>query len=264
MKILNKENNIEKIYVQLEDMMRLFSSDVAIPASIFDKVFSEPIVVDDRNRYDFIEFSDKNEVDFLNSIEWIIDCKKYLKANINKLHSEYMHVVKEINSISTVYNRMSNNEKRENEYLVSEYDNLNHKLDAIGSIIQFRNGNIDMSFPQVPDCDGLIFDDSNSTGYIIQEGLIPGTLLMYKSNGDVISRKDNAYPGLINNAVNMVRIKNDDYDEDNYNYHNVYSLSNDFRYLIISYREPKKNTFSKNENKNKCESLFKRLFKRFK
>ena len=260
MKILSIENNIEKIYVQIEDLMKLYNSDSVIPASIFDKVFSEPIVVDDRNRYEFVEFSDKEDVEFLKSIEWIIDCKKYMKANINKVHNEYIHVLNEINRISAIFNQLSNEEKIKNERLVNDYDALNYKLDALGSIIQFRNGKLDIPFPQVPDCDGAIFDDSKTTGYIIQEGVMPGTLLMFKANGDILSGKDNAYPNLINNAVNVVRIKHNDFAEDKFDYHNVYSLSDDLRYLIIKYREPKLYV-SSNNNKKISNCLIKKIFK---
>ena len=262
MKILNTENNTEKIYVQMEDLMRLYNSDSVIPASIFDKVFSEPVVVDDNNRHDFVEFSDKEDVNYLKSIEWIIDCKKYMKANINKVSNEYVHVLNELNKISALYNQLSDDEKKDNEYLVSNYDYLNYKLNALRDIIQFRNGNLYIPFPQVPDCDGTVFDDSKTTGYIIQEGIVPGTLLMYKPNGDLLSGKDSAYPNMINNAISVVRIKHNDFDEGRFNYHNIYSMSDDLRYLIITYREPIKNKFLRKDEK-KHESIFKKLVKRF-
>ena len=66
MKIFNKENDKERVYVQLNDIMELTQTNMPIPASIIDKVFGGKfLIVDDSNRDDFVEFDKKEEIDFL-------------------------------------------------------------------------------------------------------------------------------------------------------------------------------------------------------
>ena len=66
MKIFNKENDKERVYVQLNDIMELTQTNMPIPASIIDKVFrGKFLIVDDSNRDDFVEFDKKEEIDFL-------------------------------------------------------------------------------------------------------------------------------------------------------------------------------------------------------
>ena len=42
MKIFNKENDKERVYVQLNDIMELTQTNMPIPASIIDKVLCSP------------------------------------------------------------------------------------------------------------------------------------------------------------------------------------------------------------------------------
>ena len=61
-------------YVQKNDIAFLTQTDRAIPASIFMKVFGNGIVIiDDSNRYEFVEFEAPEEIEFFKSIDWMID-----------------------------------------------------------------------------------------------------------------------------------------------------------------------------------------------
>ena len=52
MKIFNTENGVKKVYVQMNDIMMLNQTDMPIPTSIYEKVFTG--IVDDSNRMDFV------------------------------------------------------------------------------------------------------------------------------------------------------------------------------------------------------------------
>ena len=62
------------VFVQKNDIAYLNQSDLAIPASIFMKVFgSGVVIIDDSNRYDFVEFNAPEEIEFFKGIDWMID-----------------------------------------------------------------------------------------------------------------------------------------------------------------------------------------------
>ena len=51
MKIFNIEHGVEKVYVQINDLLTLYKTEQYIPISIFDKVFSSGLVIDEENKY---------------------------------------------------------------------------------------------------------------------------------------------------------------------------------------------------------------------
>lgn len=115
MKIFNKENDKERVYVQLNDIMELTQTNMPIPASIIDKVFGGKfLIVDDSNRDDFVEFDKKEEIDFFKSIEWITDYKKYRDLTQDELKLLIEETSKEIDDIATKYNTLSYTEKENN------------------------------------------------------------------------------------------------------------------------------------------------------
>lgn len=56
----------DAVYVQKNDIIMLNHTDLAIPVSIFMKLFGSGIVIiDDSNRYEFVKFEERLEIDFL-------------------------------------------------------------------------------------------------------------------------------------------------------------------------------------------------------
>ena len=81
MKFFNKENGVEKMYVQLDDLLTLYKTEQYIPISVFDKFFLGKITINEYNKFDFIEFYDKDEIEFFKAIDWIVDGKQLNKKN---------------------------------------------------------------------------------------------------------------------------------------------------------------------------------------
>ena len=55
-----------KVYVQNNDLQYLLRTcdGISIPSSIINKVFGDVFIVTDDNRYEFVEFSNPEDVDF--------------------------------------------------------------------------------------------------------------------------------------------------------------------------------------------------------
>ena len=140
MKIFNKENEKEKVYVQLNDIMELTQTNMPIPASIIDKVFGGKfLIVDDSNRDNFVEFDKKEEIDFFKSIEWITDYKKYRDLTQDELKLLVEETNKEIDDIATKYNTLSYTEKENNLDLYERYNMLCLKIEDIKRIMARKN-----------------------------------------------------------------------------------------------------------------------------
>ena len=66
MKIITENS----IFVQRNDITYLNQSNLEVPTSIFGNGVSTTCNV---NKYDFIEFKEKEEIDFFKNIDWLID-----------------------------------------------------------------------------------------------------------------------------------------------------------------------------------------------
>ena len=67
MKIILKDS----AYVQKIDISYLIESNLKIPESIYLKISCEDI--NDNNKYEFIKFTDHQEIKYFKNIDWIID-----------------------------------------------------------------------------------------------------------------------------------------------------------------------------------------------
>ena len=161
MKIFNKEDEKEKVYVQLNDIMELIDTDMSIPASIVDAVFgTKMLIVDDSNREDFVEFDKKEEVEFFKSIDWIVDYKKYRDLSKEELETLIEDIVSELGVIANKYNSLSIEEKKANVELCEKYRLLYYKLGEIKQILYMKSGDYNSKLPVVPDSDGFSLESN--------------------------------------------------------------------------------------------------------
>ncbi len=102
MKLFHKENGKEAVYVQMQDIVYLVhESDVSIPVSIFEKVFSwGAVFVTDGNRFDFVRFEEEHEVEFFKNLDFIIDYDKYKAFSDEELKAEVQKFENKANKIA--------------------------------------------------------------------------------------------------------------------------------------------------------------------
>ena len=76
MKIFNIENGERKVYIQMSDIMMLNRTGRPILDSIYEKISTGIIAADGSDRMDFVKFSQSKEIEFFESMDWIIDYKR--------------------------------------------------------------------------------------------------------------------------------------------------------------------------------------------
>lgn len=137
------------VFVQKNDIVYLNQSDLAIPSSIFMKVFGNGIVIiDDSNRYDFIEFNAPEEIEFFKGIDWMIDYNQVKDLSEEETIALGQSIAEEKNIIAQKLNSMTPEEREENINMVSQYDLLDFKIYSLRDVLWFKQGHIKMELPE--------------------------------------------------------------------------------------------------------------------
>lgn len=134
------------VYVQKFDMTCLNQLGRAIPPSIFMKVSEGTgiVIIDHRNWNEFVKFDAPEEIEFFKSIDWIIDfnevkdlSEEERTALVNRIEVEKFRVEQKLNS-------MTQEEKKENMNMVSQYKLLDFKLESLIDFFWVTQGNIEL------------------------------------------------------------------------------------------------------------------------
>lgn len=147
MKIFHTENEKNKVYVQMNDLIYLNETDIPIPASIFIKVFSGITIVTDENRFDFVEFEKQEEIEFFRGLDWIIDYDEYITLSDDELEARAQQICSQMGKIATQFNGMSEEARRNNIHLKQDYELKEYMLLYCSEIYALRNGKVSMPLP---------------------------------------------------------------------------------------------------------------------
>lgn len=136
------------VYVQRDDLGFLHSSDLTIPASIFLKAYGEGVtIIDEGNRWDFIRFDEPSEVDFFRGLDWIIDWESVKDLSEEKVGELGQSVLEERNSLAQRFNGMNPEEQTENSDIPFKCTCLDHKIQSLVAVYNFKQGYLKMAFP---------------------------------------------------------------------------------------------------------------------
>lgn len=242
MKIYNIENGKEKIYVQTYDLAMLIRGHkIEMPANIFNKVFGKVFVVAE-NKFDFLEFSEPDDIKFFLDTDWIINYKEFKNFTEEELKNTIESIKDEMKEIAYQYNM----EVKEDKLLelMSKYKYLEYKVIQLEGIIYLKRGEITFPFPIAPDNDGFkLTSDNNNSPYIVQQGLNPLQMLLYRLDGKNLDLKNDIIPqGFIQSANSILIQDNLDKNEFFGDFESSNELSEDKKYFITTYRivAPKK------------------------
>ena len=140
-----------KAYVQLNDIMYLIHDldGACVPASIFEVVFEEgkPLICSDENRYEFIEFDDGDSIEFFKKAEYSVDYLSLKDKSEEELIQIGTEITEEKNKLAKKYNEMSDEDKKKNQSIVSEYKMLEFKMFSIRDIVWMKQGRLKIKLP---------------------------------------------------------------------------------------------------------------------
>lgn len=145
MKIITRNS----AFVQMNDLAYLNQSGLEIPASIFLKIFNSGIVIiDDRNRYHFIEFKEPKEIEFFKTIDWMIDYNKVKELSEKEIIELAQSIAEKRNDIAQKFNSMTQEQRKKDMNMVSQCELLDFKFYSLRDFLWFKQGHIKMTFPE--------------------------------------------------------------------------------------------------------------------
>lgn len=252
MKIFNNENNTKKVYIQVEDIIMLNKLSITIPNSIN----TNDIINTHNNKTDFIEFTNKNEIDFFKSIDWIIDYKRIRNLSNKNLKKEKQKILDEISNIT---NKLNSTIPNKSKILITKYELQNYKLKHFKEILFAKEGLQQLPLPLVPDSDGFILSSENCD-YIMANSLDQNKLLLFKKDGTELSPNDRIPTDFVQSGLSIAtteRKKNDNYFIGDYTLNNY--LSKDKKYLIIEFKIQNYEKDNTKKEENGIKKLIKKL-----
>ena len=147
MKLFHTENGKEAVYVQMQDIMHLNQTDLPVPASIYTKVITGIVIVNDSNRFDFVKFDEEHEVKFFKELDFIIDYDQYKDLTDEQLEEEGQKIATRANEIAERWNSMPP-EERQLHNLLQEHENLRYMLNSLSEGYAVKHGKRSMPFPE--------------------------------------------------------------------------------------------------------------------
>lgn len=236
MKIFNIENGKAKMYVQFYDISMLTKChSLTIPYTIVDRFFGDVFVGTGKNRFKFVEFTKSNEIDFFQNADWILDFKAFKACSKKEIENNIDSIKKEMKKIANKYN-LETHEVEAME-LMDQYKHLEYKIMQLEEIIYFKEGDVNFPFPIVPDYDGFKSTSNNDTlPYVIQQGLNPMQMLLYRIDGKALELKKDMLPRDFIYSANCILI-NDNFEHYGLfdNFESTINLSDDRKYLVFTF-----------------------------
>lgn len=145
MKIINSDS----VYVQKNDIAYLNSSDLPIPASVYMKVFGKGVtIINDSNRYDFVKFEEKSEIEYFKGLDWMIDYNKVKDLSEDEIIKLAESIGEERDEIASTFNSMPEEERKQHTDMVTKCDLLEFKFYSLRDILWFKQGHISMNLPE--------------------------------------------------------------------------------------------------------------------
>lgn len=237
MKIFNKEDNKDVVYVQNSDLFLLFSIGHKMPYEVYSKVVSDDMFADSENDKSFTRFTDEESISFFRNLSFIIDFDKVNKRSDDDIDYLYNFTKNEKINLDNKY--ILNSFNTNDDEVSLQYMILDKQVSDYEDIINFRKGNNKIIFPIVPKSDAFRCETDSYGGYYLSECCDPDKLLLYKINGEEFRNDDTVPLDFLRNSILLCAMESKDKSRFTQGFSTKYSLSEDSLYLIVQLRDEK-------------------------
>ena len=134
-----------KVYVQYQDAFNIPTIvsllDITCPVSVTRKCYQKEFVVTGDNRYAFIEFTEKDAIDFFKKIDCIANYNELINKSEEELLKEIDKVLTEAQNIIKKYEKMDTKKKQRNyKKLQNQYHIKQYKAHSIKELMLYKKG----------------------------------------------------------------------------------------------------------------------------
>lgn len=134
MKIFHTENGKEVAYIQIQDIIYLsHMKDTPISKTTFQKAFTTA------DRFEFMRFEDEQEVMFFKNLNFILDFDQYKNYSYKQLKKEMKKLAKQGNEINKKWNRMTEEERKQNAFLYYDYYNIVYTIQSLQELYGIKH-----------------------------------------------------------------------------------------------------------------------------
>ena len=140
-----------KAYVQTKDVSNLMGivEEKQTSQPVFNKIFSNSFPCDNSNKYEFIEFSLPEEIEFFKKIDCLVDYLELKNLTEKELVQYENTIISKRNDIIKRYNAMNYQEKIANAKLLKECEMLNFKMYSVRDVLFYKKGIIKTTLPDI-------------------------------------------------------------------------------------------------------------------
>ena len=178
MKILNNEDGVQKLYIQVNDIINI---------SHLYKLkyeFLEDILKNNKMNNDFIEISNSTDIDILEQFDWIIDYKKFKNISIDEYNSMYQDYIREISKLNK--EMIYHNKKKNINQIIEKIDIISSQIRDLFAILQNKYTDKKINLPIVADSDKDWYKINN---YIIKPSLDPNSIIVEMNNVEEVNKE---------------------------------------------------------------------------
>ncbi len=236
MKVFNKENGVNKVYLQIFDINMIDyyikrNPTVRVPQEYYEQV-KIGNVVNDRK---YIGFTSKPVINFIKSLSWIIDYDEVSRMSIEELIVMNRELKDKCEALGIKCSRITDNQKKQR--LTTYKRLLEYKASSIDYAIGVKQGIYEANLPLVPRTNGFKVICGN---YVINDSLDYRRILLSRVDGNPIFSIDDIPNGFIESAVPIIVMTRKTKNEMFKYYESERYLTDDRRFLVFVYTEPRK------------------------
>lgn len=138
-----------KIYVQRSDISMVSIDENLKDNDTVNKILNMGYSYDDKNKYDFVLFTDEDIIEFLRGLDYIVDYDEVKDMSDEDLEGIAKETADERNNVTVRYARLDEeNMRKEFKKARNEISLLEYKLISLRDLSLFKNGHLKISLPE--------------------------------------------------------------------------------------------------------------------
>ena len=150
MKLLIKENK-EKLYLQISDIIFIFSHEIDIPESV-KQDFNDKLKIKNRrgledNPYTFKMFTEPETISYISGLDYIIDYDEYKKLEVPDIYQEAYLLQDKKQQLAVEFNKLSLKDREKKQDVVRLCDEIDFKIFSLRDLVWFKEGSLSMIIP---------------------------------------------------------------------------------------------------------------------
>ncbi len=133
-------------YIQFKDLLLIINSADSYPI-IFLELLNNKEFIKQQKLNDFIKFDNFNIIEYLKTVDWIIDYHEYENLDEVDLLKKIENSLEELNRTVNIYMVLDDSENMKIKYFKKSYQKLENKIGDLKEVLLYKNKKSNLKFP---------------------------------------------------------------------------------------------------------------------